>query len=309
MPITFIKKQTNFDFVGVRYWSFAATLLLVFLTIGSVATQGLNLGIDFKGGIVLEVRAPQAVDTAALRQQLEKLNLGDIEIQQFGAPDTVLIRLQRQAASEGVNDEQAQTLATTRVREALGDSYEYRRVEVVGPRVGEELFQAGLLATGLAIIMIGLYVTMRFEWQFGLAALLATFHDVIVTIGLFSILQLDFNLTAIAALLTLAGYSLNDTVVVFDRIRENLRRQKVFDLKQVINDAVNQTLARTLMTAGTTLLALLPLVFFGGPTLFNFSVALLWGVVIGTFSSIYVASAVLLYMKPLRQMTAAHAAG
>lgn len=307
MTVTFIKNTTNFDFVKARFWSFGLSLLLVALTIVSLATQGLNLGIDFKGGIVLEVKASEAVDTAALRQKLETLNLGDIEIQQFGAPDTVLIRLQRQAATESVNDEQAQTLATTRVRDALGTGYEYRRVEVVGPRVGEELLHAGMLATGLAIVMIGLYVTFRFEWQFGLSALLATFHDVIVTLGLFSVLQLDFNLTAIAALLTLAGYSLNDTVVVFDRIRENLRRQKVFDLKQVINDAVNQTLSRTLMTAGTTLLALLPLVLFGGPTLFNFSVALTWGIILGTFSSIYVAAAVLLYMKPLRQITAAHA--
>lgn len=306
MAITFIKNTTNFDFVKARIWAFPVTLLLLLVTLGSLMTQGLNLGIDFKGGIVLEVKAPQAVDTAALRQQLEQLDLGDIEIQQFGAPDTVLIRLQRQAASEGVNDEEAQTQATTRVREAMGDAYEYRRVEVVGPRVGEELLTAGLFAIGGAIFMIALYVTMRFEWQFGVSALLATFHDVFVTLGLFSLLGLDFNLTAIAALLTLAGYSLNDTVVVFDRIRENLRRQKVFDLKQVINDAVNQTLSRTLMTAGTTLLALLPLVFFGGPTLFNFSVALTWGIVLGTFSSIYVAAVVLLYMKPLRHVTAAH---
>lgn len=309
MAITFIKKTTNFDFVKARLWAFPVTLLLVVGTVFSVMTQGLNLGIDFKGGIVLEVKAESAVDTAALRRQLEALQLGDIEIQQFGTPDTVLIRLQRQPATDGISEEQAQTQATSRVREALGSAYEYRRVEVVGPRVGDELFNAGILATILAMVMIGLYVTFRFEWQFGLAALIATLHDVIVTVGLFSLLQLDFNLTAIAALLTLAGYSLNDTVVVFDRIRENLRRQKNYDLKQVINDAVNQTLARTIMTAGTTLLALMPLVLFGGPTLFNFSIALAWGIVLGTFSSVYVAAALLLYMKPLRQMTAAHQAG
>jgi preprotein translocase subunit SecF len=302
MPIQFIKNVPNFDFVAQRWWAFIATGLLVLITIVSLATQGLNLGIDFKGGIVVEVKAAQAVDTAALRQQIQALNLGDVEIQQFGAPDTVLIRLQRQDGGE-----EAQNSAVAAVRASLGDTYEYRRVEVVGPRVGDELFKAGLMATGIAMLMIALYVTMRFEWQFGLAALAATFHDVIVTIGLFAVLQLDFNLTAVAAILTLAGYSINDTVVVFDRIRENLRRSKNADLKQVINDAVNQTLARTLMTAGTTLLALLPLVVFGGPTLLNFSLALTWGVVVGTFSSIYVAAALLLYMKPLRQLTPARA--
>ena len=298
MPIQFIKNTTTFDFVAQRWWAFIGTGLLVLITIVSLATQGLNLGIDFKGGIVVEVKAAQAVDTAALRERVQTLNLGDVEIQQFGAPDTVLIRLQRQDGGE-----EAQNTAVAAVRNLLGTEYEYRRVEVVGPRVGEELFNAGLMATGIAILMIAVYVTMRFEWQFGLAALAATLHDVIVTIGLFSVLKLDFNLTAVAAILTLAGYSINDTVVVFDRIRENLRRTKNATLKQIINDAVNQTLARTLMTAGTTLLALLPLVVFGGPTLLNFSLALTWGVVVGTFSSIYVAAALLLYMKPLRQLT------
>ncbi|MGE3770906.1 MAG: protein translocase subunit SecF [Bdellovibrionales bacterium] len=298
MPIQFIKEATHIDFVSQRWPAFIVTGLLFIVTIVSLATVGLNLGIDFKGGIVLEVKAPQAVDTAALRQQMEALKLGDIEIQQFGAPDNVLIRLQRQPGGE-----EAQTAATTLVRNTLGDSYEYRRVEVVGPRVGDELFNAGIFATIIAMLMIGIYVTVRFEWQFGLAALFATFHDAFVTMGLFSILQLDFNLTAVAAILTLAGYSINDTVVVFDRIRENLRRNKSHDLKQVINDAVNQTLARTIMTAGTTLLALLPLVLFGGPSLLNFSLALTFGIVIGTFSSIYVAAALLLYMKPLKQLS------
>lgn len=298
MPITFIKNQTNYDFVKVRIWAFPLTGLMIIATVVLLATMGLNLGIDFRGGITIEAKAQQEVDTAALRQQLEELKLGDIEIQQFGNPDTVLINLQRQPGGDAAQNE-----ATTRVRTTLGDVYEYRRVEVVGPRVGDELFKAGMVATGLALLLIALYVTARFEWQFGVAALIATFHDVVVTLGLFSLLQLDFNLTAIAALLTLAGYSLNDTVVVFDRIRENLRRTKAPNIKQVINDAVNQTLARTIMTGGTTLLALLPLVLFGGPSLFNFSVALTWGIIVGTFSSIYVAAAVLIYMKPLRQLT------
>jgi preprotein translocase SecF subunit len=196
--------------------------------------------------------------------------------------------------------EDAQNKAIAKVRESMGTTYEYRRVEVVGPRVGEELRHAAILALGLAMLMIGCYVAFRFEWQFGVAAVIATFHDVFVTVGLYAALHLEFDLTAVAALLTLAGYSLNDTVVVFDRIRENLRKNKNATLKSIINDAVNQTLARTLMTSLTTLLAIVPLTLFGGPALHGFSVAITWGIVVGTFSSIYVAAALLLYMKPLR---------
>ena len=298
MPLQVIRSDLKVDFVRQRMWAFAVTLLLFVVTIVSLATKGLEYGIDFKGGIVIEARDTRGpVDTSALRDQLSGLGLGDVEIQQFGSPDTALIRVQRQ---DGGDDVQNQAAAS--VRTSLGESYEIRRVEVVGPRVGQELLHAGLMATLLAVLAISAYVAFRFEWQFGVSALIATFHDVFVTLGLFSILGLDFNLTAVAALLTLAGYSLNDTVVVFDRIRETLQRQKTGGLKQVINDAINQTLSRTLMTAGTTFLALIPLLLFGGPTLLNFAVALTFGVLLGTFSSIYVAAAILLYMKPLRQM-------
>src|SRR6202042_1599834 len=199
-------------------------------------------------------QAQETVDLSSLRTKLDGLGLGEISLQQFGTPKDVLIRIQRQ---EG--DEAAQMKAIQQVRDTLGTNYEYRRVEVVGPTVGQELLHAGILATILAIAAISLYVAVRFEWQFGLAAMIATLHDVFVTVGFYAVLQLDFNLTAVAALLTLAGYSINDTVVVFDRIRETLRRQKAPSLRAVINDAVNQTLSRTTMTAGTTLLALLPL--------------------------------------------------
>lgn len=302
LPIHIIPHDTKIDFVAKRWWAFSVTLLLLLISFASVATHGLNLGIDFKGGILIEAKltqngAPQAVDTAGLREELNQLGLGEVELQQFGSPDDVLIRIQRQ---EG--DETAQTKAVQSVREKLGTSYEYRRVEVVGPTVGKELLHAGILATVFAMLAIAVYVAVRFEWQFGLAAFLATFHDVLVTVGFFSVLHLDFNLTAVAALLTLAGYSINDTVVVFDRIRETLRRQKATDLRVVINDSVNQTLSRTMMTAGTTLLALLPLVFMGGATLINFAAALTWGIFVGTFSSIYVAAALLIYMPPLHRV-------
>ncbi len=295
-PIHWVKNNTNVDFVAKRWWAFGVTIALMVVTVVSLSVQGLNLGIDFKGGILLEAKAAQVIDMAALRGGLDKLQLGDVTLQEFGSPQEVLIRIQRQDG-----DEKAQMAAIERVRAEMGAGYEYRRVEVVGPTVGAELFRAGILATLFAILAISLYVGIRFEWQFGLAAMLATLHDVFVTVGLFSVLQLDFNLTAVAALLTLAGYSINDTVVVFDRIRETLRRHKSPDLRTVINDSVNQTLSRTIMTAGTTLLALIPLVLFGGHNLLNFSLALTWGILVGTYSSIYVASAFLLYMPPLKQ--------
>ena len=305
MPLQLVPPNTHFDFVKQRFWAFGVIALLFVATLVSLAVHGLNYGIDFKGGIVIEARAANgALDTSAVRSQLETLNLGDIELQEFGnTHDTVLIRIQRQEGDDAVQQQVA-----TNVRNLLGDNYEIRRTEVVGPRVGEELLHAGMLATLFAIVAISIYVAFRFEWQFGAAALIGTLHDVIVTLGMFSIFKLDFNLTAIAALLTLAGYSINDTVVVFDRIRENLRRQKSGNLKAVINDAVNQTLSRTLMTAGITFMSLIPLVLFGGPSLLNFSLALTWGVLLGTFSSIYVAASLLLYMKPLRQLgpVAAH---
>jgi preprotein translocase SecF subunit len=296
-PIHFIPHNTNIDFVAKRWVAFSVTILLVLATVVAIYLKGLNFGIDFKGGILIEARAPQAVDVGALRTELETLNLGEVSMQQFGSPSDVLIRVQRQEGEQA-----AQTAAIDAIRSKLGEGYEYRRVEVVGPTVGSELLHAGIMATVFAMLAISLYVGVRFEWQFGVAALIATFHDVLTTVGFFAVTQLDFNLTSVAALLTLAGYSINDTVVVFDRIRETLRRQKATDLREVINDSVNQTLSRTTMTAGTTLLALLPLALMGGPTLINFSAALIWGILVGTYSSIYVAAAILLYMPPLRRV-------
>jgi preprotein translocase SecF subunit len=298
-PLHFIPSDTKIDFVAKRWWAFSMTIFLVVVTAWSLAVNGLNLGIDFKGGIqiVAKDKAQHAVDDAALRAQLGALNLGEIELQQYGTPDVVMIRVQMQ----GDGEKAAQDKAVDSVKQKMGDGYEYS-VDVVGPTVGKELLHAGILATVLAMLAISAYVAIRFEWQFGVAALISTFHDVLTTVGLYSVLHLDFNLTAVAALLTLAGYSINDTVVVFDRIRETLRRQKSPSLRAVINDSVNQTLSRTTMTAGCTLLALLPLVFMGGQTLINFSLALTWGIVVGTYSSIYVAAALLLYMPPLRRI-------
>lgn len=293
-----VPENTNIDFVAKRRLAFAFSLVLLLATLASLVVQGLNLGIDFRGGILIEAQAPEPVDVGKLRSQLGTLDLGEVQLQEFGSPRDILIRIQQQEGGEtGQRD------AIEQVRALLGDTYEYRRVELVGPKVGDELLRDGLLATALAIIGITLYVAFRFEWQFGVAALVATFHDVVVTVGLYSVLGLDFDLTAVAALLTLAGYSINDTVVVFDRIREILRKHKSADLPTVINMAVNQTLSRTVLTSGTTLIAILPLLIFGGSTLANFTVALTWGIVLGTFSSVFVAASLLLYMKPLRSIS------
>ncbi len=294
-PIRLFPENTSIDFVSLRHIAFIGTFLLVVAAVVLLFAPGLNFGTDFKGGILIEARSNDAVDTGALRKKLDELNLGGVELQEFGSNKDVLIRMERQDGGE-----EAQNQAIAKVRETMGTGYDYRRVEVVGPRVGEELRRGAILALGLAMLMIGCYVAFRFEWQFGVAAVIATFHDVFVTVGLYAALRLEFDLTAVAALLTLAGYSLNDTVVVFDRIRENMRKHKNATLKTIINDAVNQTLSRTLMTSLTTLLAIVPLTIFGGPALYGFSIAITWGIVVGTFSSIYVAAALLLYMKPLR---------
>lgn len=294
---------TKFDFVRQRFIAFAVTGLMLLATVVSLSVRGLNLGIDFSGGILIEARAPDAVDVSALRQKLDTLNLGEVELQNFGGAQDVLMRIQRQPGGDA-----AQAVAVEKVRALLGPTYDYRRTEVVGPRVGNELMRDGILATVLAVVAIGIYVGLRFEWQFGVAALLATFHDVVTTVGLFSVLHLEFNLTAIAALLTLAGYSINDTVVVFDRVRETLRRSKTADMRQVINDSVNQTLSRTLLTSSITLMAILPMVFLGGETLSNFTTAITFGIFVGTYSSIFVAGSFLIYLPPVRALSANRAA-
>lgn len=300
-----IPDQTEIDFVGSRYFAFAVDGLLVLATIVFLAVQGLNLGIDFTGGVLIEVKAPEQIDIGAMRTQVDSIGVGGAQIQYFSGGECdmpvnscVLIRVQPQ--EEGTDQATA-----TAIQQNLGDGYAYRRVDVVGPKVSGELFFDGVIATILAVIMISVYVALRFEWQFGVGAIVATGHDVLVTVGLFCILQMDFNLDSVAALLTLAGYSVNDTVVVFDRIRENRRRYKRMSLTDLINISINQTLSRTVLTAVTTAIALIPLLMFGGPALFGFAAAILFGIIVGTFSSIYVAGALLLYLPPLAGMEGA----
>lgn len=288
-----IPADTAIDFMSRRMITFTFSGFLVLASVGIFFGQGLNLGIDFLGGILIEVKTKGPADLAKLRSTLGGLDLGDVSLQEFGGPDDVLIRIQRQEGGD-----QAQQDAVAAVKEALGPMVaEYRRTETVGPTVGQELQEAAIIAVLAAVAAILVYIWFRFEWQFGVAAVVALLHDVISTIGLFSLLQLEFNLSTVAAVLTIAGYSINDTVVVFDRVRENLRKYKRMPLPDLFNLSINGTLSRTIMTSFTTLLALFALFFLGGEVIRGFSVALIWGIVVGTYSSIALAVPLLLYLK------------
>jgi preprotein translocase subunit SecF len=297
MPwLRFIPETTNIDFVGWRYYAFALDGLLVLISIVSIALQGFNLGIDFTGGTLIEAKAAYTIDIGALRNQIGALNFGETQIQFVGtgscdrpANSCVLIRVQPKGNQSG----QAVVKA---VRDSLGPGFTIRNNQTISAKVSSELFRDGVLATILAVIMISIYVAVRFEWQYGIGALVATGHDVFVTAGLFSVLQMDFTLNTVAALLLLAGYSINDTVIVFDRIRENRRKYKRMALPQLINLSTNQIATRTTLVSFATALSMFPLLFFGGPVLFNFSAAILFGILVGTFSSTYVAAALLLYL-------------
>ena len=287
-----IPAGTRIPFIGKRVVFFAVSALLIAVSVGLFAIRGLNYGIDFRGGILIEVRTPAPADIGAMRATLSGLGLGEIGLQEFGVPTDVLVRVQRQEGGEG-----AQQKAVEVVKAALGTGVEYRRTEFVGPKVSEELFWDGVTAVSAAIVAILMYVWFRFEWQFGICAVIALVHDVLSTIGIFSLLWMEFNLSTVAAMLTIAGYSINDTVVVFDRVRENLRKYKTMSLPELFDRSINETLSRTVMTSATTLLALLSLYFLGGEVIRGFSFAMIWGVVIGTYSSVCLAVPLLLYMN------------
>jgi preprotein translocase subunit SecF len=298
-PLIIIKRIPSIDFMGLHWLGFVFSGIL---TVGSIALfliQGLNYGIDFSGGTIIEARTQGPAHLAEMRLALDRLGLGDVQLQEFGAPDEVLIRLQRQPGSDKV-----QEAAVEKVKQQLGTSVEYRRTEVVGPTVGAELIRAGVIATVLALFAIMLYVWFRFEWQFGVGAMLSTLHDTITTVGLFSLLQIEFNLTTLAAILTIAGYSINDTVVIYDRVRETMRKHRTMDFRTLINKSLNETLSRTILTVSTVALAVLSLLIFGGEVLRGFSIAMLWGIVIGTYSSLFIAAPILYYIRPKRSSAA-----
>jgi len=293
-----IPVETKIDFVGKRYYAFAITLVLLVWAIFAGFHHDLKMGIDFKGGILIDASyKPEgnavAVDAEQLREKLAALNIGEFSVQHFGDDSTVLIRVQQQEGGDDKN-----TAALNNIKSTLGEGWAYNRSESVGPTVGADLLRAGAWSISLAILSIAAYVAFRFEWQFGVSAMTTIIHDVVVSVGLIAALGLEFNLTSIAALMLLAGKSVNDTVIVFDRIRENLRKYKQMSLGDIINLSVNQTLSRTIFTTLTVLLAIVPMLFLGGETLLAFTAVITWGMVIGTFSSIYVASSLLLYLPP-----------
>ncbi len=295
-PLIVIRRIPNIDFMGLHKLGFVLSLVLTVASIALFLTKGLNYGIDFSGGTLIEVRSTDGpADLAAMRAKLNGIGLGEVSLQGFGSPNDVLIRLPRQPG-----DDKAQMLGVNKVKETLGQAVDYRRTEVVGPKVGGELIQAGVIATVLALLAIAAYVWFRFEWQFGVGAMLSTLHDTVTTIGLFSLLQIEFNLTTLAAILTIAGYSVNDTVVIYDRVRETMRKYKTMDFRTLINKSLNETLSRTILTVSTTALAVLSLFLFGGEVLRGFSIAMLWGIVIGTYSSLFIAAPLLYYIRPGR---------
>jgi preprotein translocase subunit SecF len=288
-----VPDNTSFDFIRFRRVSFPMSALLSIVAIVLYFTHGLNFGIDFMGGTLIEVQSKAGpADIAKMRSTLGELGVGEVQLQEFGGPENVLVRLAQQPGGE-----QAQQAAVLKVQGALGDTVDYRRVEVVGPRVSGELLYLGIMGIFAAIGAILIYLWFRFEWQFALGAMIANVHDIVLTLGFMSITQVDFDLTSIAALLTILGYSLNDTVVIYDRIREMLRRYKKMPMTDLLNVSINATLSRSIITHVTVSLSLLALLLFGGQAIHSFTATMMFGVVlVGTYTSVFIASPILIYL-------------
>jgi preprotein translocase SecF subunit len=299
-PLIVIRRTPKIDFMAWHKFGFALSLFLTLSSVVLFAVVGLNYGIDFRGGMLLQVRVTTGpADLALMRKELDALRLGEASLQGFGPPTDVLIRLPRQPGGDA-----AQEQAVHAAKRALGPGIDYLRVEVVGPSIGSELIRAGVIATVLALLAIAVYIWFRFEWQFGVGGMVSTLHDVVTTVGLFALLRLEFDLTILAAILTVAGYSVNDTVVIYDRVREAMRKYRTMPFRDLINLALNETLSRTILTVSTVALAVLALLFLGGPVLRGFSIAMLWGVCIGTYSSLFIAAPILYYVQPRRAAVA-----
>ena len=284
--IKLIKHNTNIQFLKFKKATLTMSITICLFSIFSLFLNGLNFGIDFKGGTLIEVSSENSINISNVRSVLSSLNLGDVQIQNFGSEKNILVRIE---ASSSENN----SSALSKITNQLILFGKIQRTEVVGPKISSELIQKGILAIISAVGLMLFYIWIRFEWQFSLGAVLALIHDVIITIGIFSFFQIEFNLSIIAALLTIIGYSMNDTVVVYDRIRENLRKYKKQDLYDLINISINQTLSRTVLTSFTTLLALFSLYIFGGQVIKGFTLAMIIGVFIGTYSSTFIASQLL----------------
>ncbi len=301
MRLKMVPNKTNFDFFGVSKISMALSSVMIIGTIIAFFTMGLNFGIDFRGGTMIMVETPETVDVGEYRALLDNVVDGDVTVTELSDPvgtltgeesNIIMVRIEQIGDDAAVQNDLIKA-----VKSALSNEFEgiiFLQTESVGAKVSSELVKAGILAIVLAVGAVLFYIWLRFEWQFSVGAVVALVHDVFITIGIFTITQIEFNLTIIAAILTIVGYSLNDTVVVFDRVRENLRRYKTMELKDVLNKSINETLSRTVMTSVTTLIALITLYILGGDVIRGFTFAMIWGVIIGTYSSVFIASVILL---------------
>jgi preprotein translocase SecF subunit len=287
-----IPDNTRFGFMRFRRVSFPFSAIASIVSVVAFLFIGMNVGIDFKGGTVVELQARQGnAQVQEIREAANRLNIGDVEVQEFGSPRDVLLRVGLQAGGD-----RAQAEVVVKLRQVFEEKYEFRKVETVGPRVSEELVQNGTVGVLLAILVILIYLWFRYEWQFAVGAVIATMHDIVLTVGFFAITQLQFDQTSVAAILTIIGYSLNDTVVVYDRVRELLRKYKKIGMHELLDLSMNSTLSRTVITSITTILALIALAIFGGDAIQGFCLAMLFGVLIGTYSSIFIAAPLLIYL-------------
>ena len=309
--VDFFPHGTKWKIIEKRYIFVGLSWALAILSAILLMTRGLNFGVDFNGGSLIEVQSKAATfDVGALRTKLDSLGIGEVQVQGVGTSGKeALIRIPVQKATAELSEDKAQTAANEKIKGALGSDIEIRRTEVVGPAVSAELKRTGVIAVIAALLGILAYVWFRFEWQFAVAAIVALIHDVFITVGMFSLLWYEFDLATVAALLTLAGYSINDTVVVFDRIRENLRKYKKMPLNELLNLSINETLSRTVLTSGVTSLAVLALYIFGTQVIHGFSFAMLFGIAIGTYSSIFVAASLLLWLGVSRDWSSADTKG
>ncbi len=293
--ISLFTKSTNIDFIGLRKYAFFFSGLLVLISIVSLATKGLNYGIDFKGGILMEVQSEQPVDMKIIREKLAGLN---VDLQPVGEDGTeVLIT----ALGQGTTEQEQMKIVKV-IRDELGDEFSVRRTEMVGPRVGSELIRNSIIAVILGALVISIYIWMRFEWEFALGVMISIVHDILITLGLFSVCGLDFNMTIVAGLMMLAGYSTNDTIVSYDRMRENLHKYRKMPIPEMINKTANDMLPRTIMTGISTILALIVMLLIGGEALEGFAIAMLFGIIVGTYSSVYVAMPLLMYLDVRKTM-------
>ncbi len=294
--IRWIKKDLRINFLRFKNFATLLSLLAIIFSLTFLFYKNLNFGIDFEGGTLIELEKNDNLSLSQIRGELSSLNIGDFQIQTFGSENNILIRIENSSALISGADLTTSELITSQ----LGEGVTIKRTEIVGPKVSSELIQKGIIAIIIAVFLMLFYIWIRFEWQFSIGAVTALVHDVLITIGLFSFLQIEFNLSIIAALLTIIGYSMNDTVVVYDRIRENLRKYKQMPVLDLINQSLNDTMSRTLLTSVTTLLALFSLYFLGGEVLKGFTLAMIVGVFIGTYSSVFIASQIILYLNVKR---------